>query len=127
MSDEDHRRVIYSAFATFAAHTSVLPLERRLYFYELLALDLTVAIRTVWSDEHLPDAEKVEVMKWMNEAIHHVLERIPSHRNQSYVASEDDLAHMLQNYAALSPHVHWLIAQAVWGALRGLDYSPNNT
>jgi hypothetical protein len=46
MSDEDHRRVIYSAFATFATHTSVLPLADRLYFYELLALDLTVGIRT---------------------------------------------------------------------------------
>jgi hypothetical protein len=37
-----------------------LPDERRLHFYEVLAHNLTVAIRCIWSDDSIDDHEKVD-------------------------------------------------------------------
>ena len=54
----------------FAERMAVLTEEQRLHFYEVLAHNLTVAIRGVWSDTSLGDVEKVERMKWINEILH---------------------------------------------------------
>ena len=41
--------------------------EERIRFYEILAHNLTVSVRAIWSDEQLTDGERVERMKWINE------------------------------------------------------------
>jgi hypothetical protein len=53
----------------FADNTMKLSEEQRLHFYEVLAHNLTVAVRGVWSDSETSDAEKVERMKWVNEVL----------------------------------------------------------
>ena len=53
----------------FAEEMAKLSEEQRLHFYEVLAYNLTVAVRGVWSDNALTDAEKVERMKWVNELL----------------------------------------------------------
>jgi len=50
--------------------------NRRRCFYETLAHNLTVCARTIWSDEQLSDAEKVDQMKWLNEIQHRVTGKV---------------------------------------------------
>lgn len=47
----------------FAERMAALTAEQRLHFHEVLAHNLTVAIRGVWSDDTIADAEKVERIK----------------------------------------------------------------
>ena len=42
----------------------------------MLASNLTVCARGIWSDEHLSDAEKVHQMKWLNEIQHRVIGKL---------------------------------------------------
>lgn len=52
--------------------------EQRRHFDEVLAHNLTVANRVVWSDETASAAEKVERMKWINELLHRVTAKVYS-------------------------------------------------
>jgi hypothetical protein len=47
----------------FAELIENLTTEQRLHFYEVLAHNLTVAVRGIWSDAASGDADKVERMK----------------------------------------------------------------
>src|SRR6478735_6933547 len=46
--------------------------ERRLHFYEVLAHQLTVVARMIWSDDALDDTGKIAQLKWLNEILHGV-------------------------------------------------------
>ena len=67
-----------------------LPEDRRLLFYELLAHNLTVVIRGVWSDEGIADAEKVDRIKWINEILHRVTSKIRVLRLGEHEWTEED-------------------------------------
>ncbi len=54
------------AFSFPEAISSVSPAQR-LRFYELLAHNLTVTMRAIWSDDALSNSEKVDRMRWVNE------------------------------------------------------------
>jgi hypothetical protein len=54
-----------------------LPEVEQLHFYELLAHNLTVTIRWIWSDETLSDPEKIEHIKLVNEVLHRVTSGVP--------------------------------------------------
>ncbi len=48
--------------------------SNRIHFYEVLAHNLTVVVREIWSDERLTNAEKVDQLREVNEILH------PCHR-----------------------------------------------
>jgi hypothetical protein len=60
----------------FAEQMGKLSDEQRLHYYEVLAHNLTVAMRCIWSDEQIGDAEKVDRMKWVNEILHSVTAKV---------------------------------------------------
>ncbi len=103
-TDEDaYRRAVDDAFETFPIRLTALPLNRCIRFYELLTYHLTIAIRAVWSDDRLPDAEKVELMKWLNEAIHRSLQWVEGLRQGELRDAEDDRVMALRQYTSQHP------------------------
>ena len=57
----------------FTTLVSGLTREEKGRFYLALARNITVAVRTIWSDDDLPVTERLERLKWMNEAMHRVI------------------------------------------------------
>jgi hypothetical protein len=82
----------------FAGNTKNLSEAQRLHFYEVLAHNLTVAIRGVWSDAALSDAAKVERMKWVNELLHRVTAKVYSQRLSPGAWTEEDFGDMVEAY-----------------------------
>lgn len=56
----------------FIERVGALNTRQRQYFYQLLANQLTVAMRGVLFFEGMADAERVERAKWLNEIAHRV-------------------------------------------------------
>jgi hypothetical protein len=82
----------------FAQEISKLPDEARLGFYEILAHNLTVAIRGVWADKAINDAEKVDRIKWINEILHRVTAKVWVLRLKTHEWTEADFEQMIHEY-----------------------------
>src|SRR5262249_47160586 len=50
--------------------------EVKISYYISVAHNLTVAIRGIWSDETIAVADRLDRIKWMNEAMHRILNRL---------------------------------------------------
>jgi hypothetical protein len=87
--------------------------EERLRFYEILAHNLTVSVRAIWSDEDLSDAQKVEGMKWVNEIMHRIVQKSAALRLSRNDFSEEatwgTITHWVSQSALISGHVGWAI------------------
>jgi hypothetical protein len=103
----------------FAERMAVLTEEQRLHFYEVLAHNLTVAIRGVWSDEHLSDAEKVERIKWINEILHRVTAKVYALR-LGHEWTEEDFGSMVRDFADIHPGIKGEVFAAVNRSYRAI-------
>ena len=83
----------------FAEQMAKLSEEQRLHFYEVLAHNLTVAIRGVWSDQTITDGEKVERMKWINEILHRATAKVYVLRLKTHEWTEEDFGSLIKGYA----------------------------
>ena len=87
--------------------------EERISFYEILAHNLTVAVRGVWSDEDLTDSQKLECLKWINEIMHRVVMKASYLRLQKNKYSEtdswEDIKHWISVYPEIDSHVEWAL------------------
>ena len=87
--------------------------EERLRFYEILAHNLTVSVRAIWSDDELSDAQKVECMKWLNEIMHGIVQKSAALRlgrnGFSEEASWGTIKHWVSQGPMLGGHVGWAI------------------
>jgi len=92
--------------------------EDRLHFYEVLAHNLTVAIRGVWSDESISDAEKVDRMKWVNEILHRVTAKVYVLRLKTHEWTETDFEQLILEYVAAHPRIASEVASAVRSSYR---------
>jgi hypothetical protein len=96
-----------------------LTLEQKRKFYVLLAHDLTVAVRGIWSNTKLSDAEKVEGMKIINEIMHRLIFRIEElHKisikeNDSW--TEDDFWKLIKDWISGNPQI---VASEVAGSIK---------
>jgi hypothetical protein len=97
----------------FAERLAVLTPEQRLHFYEVLAHDLTVAIRGIWSDESLSDAEKVERIKWVNEVLHRATAKVWVLRLQTHEWTKEDFGSLVRAYADQNPGIKGELLAAV--------------
>jgi hypothetical protein len=90
-----------------------LPDEQRLHFYEVLAHQLTVVARMIWSDDALSDAQKVSQLKWLNEVLHGVTAKVYTLRLRTREWAEadsfDDIRHWVGQEPALAPRVGWAV------------------
>jgi hypothetical protein len=86
-----------------------LTLEQKRKFYVLLAHDLTIAVRGIWSNEKLSDAEKVEGMKAINEIMHRLIFRVEElhkvSRKEDDSWTEDDFWTLIKDYVSDNPKV----------------------
>lgn len=97
----------------FPARMARLTEEQRLTFYEVLAHDLTVAIRRVWSDELITDAEKVERIKWVNEILHRVTAKVRVLRIKSHEWTEEDFGLMIRGYVEHCPGITEVVYESL--------------
>jgi hypothetical protein len=82
----------------YAERMAVLTEEQRLHFYEVLAHNLTVAIRGVWSDASIDNVEKVERMKWINEILHRATAKVWVLRLKTHEWTEADFGSLIRGY-----------------------------
>jgi hypothetical protein len=85
--------------------------EERISFYEILAHNLTVTVRGIWSDDDLTDRDKVERLKWVNEIMHRVVMKsayLRMNRNKlSEEESWESIKHWVSQIPQLSTSVEW--------------------
>jgi hypothetical protein len=93
----------------YAAQIGGLPDEQRLHFYEVLAHQLTVVVRMIWSDDALADTQKVSQLKWLNEILHRVTAKVYTLRLRTHEWTEadsfDDILHWVGQEPALALRV----------------------
>ncbi len=99
--------------ATFAKRVAGLTGEQRLHFYEVLAHNLTVAIRGIWSDESISDTEKVERMKWVNEILHGATAKVWVLRIKLHEWTEEDFVSDIIHYVNLNSGIVGEVSAAV--------------
>jgi hypothetical protein len=87
--------------------------EERLTFYEVLAHNLTVSVRGIWSDDRLTDGQKVESLKWVNEIMHRVVMKSALLRAQKNQFTEshswEDIKHWLSFSPEIAAEIEWAL------------------
>ena len=81
-------------------------------FYENLAYELTISIRFIradGADEGLNDSQKVERMKWINEVMHRVVQKISYLRIGMNEWSEADTWDMMLHYIFVTHRVKFFV------------------
>src|SRR5690242_15321737 len=104
------RRRVNSAVRCLASFSSMtfnypeainaLSPEQKLHFYELLAHNLTVTNRAIFNAQDLPDAEKLNRLKLINEIQHRVTSKIYVTRLNLHEWTETDAWQMIGDYVA---------------------------
>jgi hypothetical protein len=107
----------------YVAQISSLSPENLLRFYEILAHNLTVSVRGVWSDETLTDSQKVERIKWLNEIMHQITSKTAALRRHCYDYTEADTWKMMQHYISLCPPLAADIAFATTSSYQAVTHS----
>lgn len=98
---------------TYASRLEALSHEQKLVFYETLSHGLTVAVRMVWSDAALSDAEKVECMKHLNEIMHCLTAKSFVLRRGTHEWTEHDVGATMQVWMNGCPAIRGLVASEV--------------
>src|SRR5262249_16954862 len=104
----------------YATHTMKLSDGERLLFYEVLAHNLTVAVRGIWSEPGVDDTEKVDRMKWLNEVLHRVTAKAYVLRLKTHEWTETDFEDMLLGYAQSHPSIAPGLGWAVQSSYRSV-------
>lgn len=104
----------------FAEQMAKLSADQRLHFYEVLAHNLTVEVRGIWSDVKLSDAEKVERMKWANELLHRVTAKVYVLRLKTHEWTEEDFGDMIDGYMQSHPGIALAIKEAIQRSYRSV-------
>jgi hypothetical protein len=97
----------------FAEQMAKLSDEQRLHFYEVLAHNLTVAVRGIWSDESIDNAEKIDRIKWVNEILHRVTAKVWVLRRKTHEWTEADFGDLIRGYVGQNDG----IKEEVFGAV----------
>jgi hypothetical protein len=98
--------------------------EQRLHFYEVLAHNLTVAIRGIWSEESITADEKIERIKWVNEILHSTTAKVWVLRLKTHEWTEEDFGSDIDHYIALNPSIATEVSSAVSRSYRAV--APNS-
>jgi hypothetical protein len=98
----------------FSMQIGPLSEQERLFFYESLAHELTVATRYIWSNDSLSDVLKVTQMKWLNEIQHRVTAKISCLHRKTHDWSEEEFGLMVDGYISEHPPIGPLVQQALW-------------
>jgi len=97
----------------FTRKINNLDVSQKLHFYELLAYNLTVAARSVWSNEAMADGEKLEQLKWINEISHRVTAKIWVLRLNTHEWTDKDIQSMIENFTSVQPAITGEVREAI--------------
>jgi hypothetical protein len=102
--------------STYAPVIAALDNTQKAHFYLLLARELTIAQRGVWADELLDVSEQVDRLKWFNEIMHRVLNRLYGLQQATEAGNEDELwatitDHAMQNQPIVGD-LAWAVREA---------------
>ena len=88
---------------------------QRLYFFEVLAHNLTVTARTVWADDDLTSREQVCSLKTLNECLHRAIARISVERLKTREWSDESFCGLLsETDNELHPTLRGSVLWAAW-------------
>ena len=90
-----------------------LDAEQRLLFYEVLAHNLTVCVRGIWSNEETSAEQKVEQLKWLNEIMHGATSKLRVLRLNLHEWKEADSWEEIKHWVALCPSLEREIEWAI--------------
>lgn len=97
----------------YAQNIGALTAEQRLHFYELLAHNLTISVRAIWSATEITEGEKINRLKWVNEILHQVTSKIYHLRLQQNAWSEtatwETIKHWVTQNPAIGGDIGWAI------------------
>jgi hypothetical protein len=110
MTHENTLELNKNNYSEFISNLSSLD---RLYFYEKLALNITISVRAIWSDEGYTDTEKIEAMKWLNEIQHRIVSKISVERLTLHEWKESDIIDMIECYVKFCPFIGSHITYAI--------------
>lgn len=85
----------------------------KIFFYETLAHNLTVAARVIWSNTDSTSDEIVEQLKELNEIQHRVTSKIRVERLKLHEWPEDEFIKMMHHYVSLCPAIKGDVAHAI--------------
>ncbi len=92
-------------YLDYSRQVASLTPDERAQFYELLAHNLTVCVRSVWTNASLDDAEKVHRMRIYNEILHRTTQKMVSMRSNPEEWPEADFAAMIEGWLAENPQL----------------------
>ncbi len=75
----------------FVETIGALDEQRKVYFYELLAYFLTYSMRGILFSEGIPDDERIERAKWLNEIAHRITYKIFALQKARVDYSEEEM------------------------------------
>jgi hypothetical protein len=102
----------------YADEIGPLAAERRLHFYELLAHNLTISIRGIWSEPDMADSEKLDRIYWLNETLHRITAKVYTLRLNLHEWTEEDIWAMIESHIAHNRNIEKDI-------MAGIKYSYN--
>ncbi len=97
----------------FVQQVSELDEAQRLQCYESLAHNLTVSIRGVWSTGDIPDSEKVDRIKWINEILHRATRMITVLRTHEHEWPDKDFDNEIRHWISQNPAIDGTLGWAV--------------
>jgi hypothetical protein len=97
----------------YAQKIDSLTLEQRLSFYELLAFNLTISVRSIGANDEITNAEKIDRLKWVNEILHRVTAKILYLRRHQNTWSETDSWESIKHWVGQNPAIGGDIGWAI--------------
>jgi len=87
----------------FIESIGALEKEQKTYFYELLAVFLTVSMRGILFMEGIPEDERVERAKWLNEIAHRITYKVFCVQKARTDYSEEEIWNIILQNAERHP------------------------
>jgi hypothetical protein len=102
---------------TLSEKLNALSADQKATFLELLSHELTISIRTIWSDEEISPDEKVDRIKWINEIHHRVPLRVLALKREDEDWTGDylglDIDHWCNQNEAIRPLVTYALKSSI--------------
>ena len=102
----------------YAPVISALDQKQKVHFYLALARELTVAQRTIWADDQVDASEQVDRLKWLNEIMHRVLNRLYDLQITAQVWNEDDLWTIIKHHVSQNSRIAGVVGLAIRDAYK---------
>jgi hypothetical protein len=95
--------------------------EVRVRFYEQLAFNMTICIRSIWSNPNTTDEEKIEAIKVINELSHRIFHWIWKLRRTEEVLIDGERFSDIKSYARQNNIAAGEIGAALNSSYPGVD------